>query len=198
MSDIHSDQDVDDLVWSKIQGSFNPDDFLDFIRHAANRPAEHELAFTNAELHWENKQALRLFSQAVQALEQLAEEDNTTAIYHLGRWFRLGYGVEVDLATGVAWYQKGADLGCSRSLINLARYTANQDVESAVAMFKTAAETYGDLAAHCYWAEHDKPRYEEHLRLGGDSSDPFAQYCWAFHRAKVAVTPEESHPLWTA
>lgn len=191
MSQNITDQEIDELVWAIIQDSSNPQDFLDFIRHAENRPAEHELAFACAEQHWDNKDAPRLFPQAVAALGARAEAGDTTAMFHLGRWFRLGYGVTIDTQLGLSWYQKGADLGCARSLINLARYTANEDVPAALEMFKAAAESYGHLAAHCYWADHDKPRYAEHLALGGQSRDPLAQYCWAHHLTKTAATDQE-------
>jgi len=191
MTEIHSDQDLDELVWSILQHSTHPRDFLDFIRHTYNRPSEQEQAFVHAETYWGQEDVPRLFPKAVEALEVLADQGNPFAIYNLGRWHRLGYGVERDSAKGLAWYRKGADLGCSRSLINLARHTGNEDVPVAIEIFKKAAEDYGDLAAHCYWADYDKANYIEHLRLGGKSSDLFARYCWAFHCVKVAETDSE-------
>ena len=39
METIQTDQDVDQLVWSIIQDSSNPHDFLNYVRHAEDRDA---------------------------------------------------------------------------------------------------------------------------------------------------------------
>lgn len=48
METIQTDQDVDQLVWSIIQDSRNPHDFLNYVRHAEDRDAGHDAALDRA------------------------------------------------------------------------------------------------------------------------------------------------------
>lgn len=194
MYEVTSDQDLDQLVWSLIKDSCNPLDFLDYLRHTINRPAQQEEAFQAASNHWFRREEPRHFGKAVAALEEMALEGNEFAMFHLGRWYRLGYGVPSDSEKGMGWYRRGTQEGSSRCLINVARYTASEDVESAIAMFQKAAEEMGDLSAHCFWADHDKKNYDHHLELGASSGDAFAMYCLAFERLKSLDSVEASLP----
>ena len=96
METIQTDQDVDQLVWSIIQESRNPHDFLNYVRHAEDRDAGHDAALDRAQALWPAQEdAPSLFPQVMAAMEALAGDGNTTAMFHLGRWHRLGYGVAV-------------------------------------------------------------------------------------------------------
>ncbi|MGB4560042.1 MAG: hypothetical protein WBI20_15120 [Burkholderiaceae bacterium] len=192
MDKVSSDLEIDQLVWSLIKDSGNPHDHLDFIRHTLNRPFEQELAFLAARRSWSNQEAPRLWGQAVEALERLAEQGNPDAMFHLGRWCRLGYGMEVNSNEGMAWYRQGAGLGSSRCLINLARHTASQDASHALRLFERAAEQLGDLSAHCFWADFDdKSNYEQHLQTGVSSGDGYALFRWGSHKLKTAKSEED-------
>lgn len=194
MYEVTSDQELDQIVWSLIKDSCNPLDYLDYLRHTFNRPAQQEEAFQAASNYWFGRDEPRHFAKAVAALEEMGHEGNEFAMFHLGRWYRLGYGVPVDSDVGMDWYRKGAQEGSSRCLINVARYTAKDDVESAIAMFREAAEEMGDLSAHCFWADHDKNNYDRHLELGASSGDAFAMYCLAFERLKLSDNVDSSLP----
>ena len=184
MNKVSSDQELDLIVWSLIQGSSNALDFLDYLRHTLNRPSQQEEAFQAASKFWANKNEPRHFYKAVAALEEMAEEGNDIAMFHLGRWYRLGYGVEVDTDKGLAWYRKGAEAGSSRCLINVARCTAKDDVPAAIAMFRKAAVEMDDLSAHCFWADFDKGNYDQHMQLAASSGDSFSMYSLAHERLK--------------
>lgn len=184
MYEVTSDQELDQLVWSLIKGSRNPLDYLDYLRHILNRPGEQAQAFKSASQYWPDRGETRHFDRAAAALEELAQEGNEFAMFHLGRWHRLGYGVPVDSEKGMNWYRRGAEAGSSRCLINVARYTAKDDVQAAIAMYQKVAQELGDLSAHCFWADVDEKNYNYHLELGSSSGDSFAMYCLAFERLK--------------
>jgi TPR repeat protein len=192
MYEVTSDQELDQLVWSCIEDSCNPHDYLDYLRHTLNRPAQQEAAYERAACFWSEQDVPRFFPKAVQALEELAQEGNEFAMFHLGRWYRLGYGVDVDSDRGMDWYRKGADVGSSRCLINLARYTAHKDPEKGIQMFRRAAEEMGDLTAHCFWADEDKTNYGYHLEVGASSGNSFAMYCHAYERLKHLKDEDEA------
>ena len=194
MYEVTSDQELDQLVWSIIEDSCNPHDYLDYIRHTHSRPADQETAYERAASYWSDQDAIRLFGKAVEALEELAAEGNEFAMFHLGRWYRLGYGVTVDSDRGLGWYRKGAEAGSSRCLITLGRHTAKDNPELAIQIFKKAAEEMGDLSAHCYWAEEDAANYDHHLEVGASSGDPYAMYALAYQRLKVAKEGAEAQP----
>ena len=194
MYEVTSDQELDQLIWSFIEDSCNPHDYLDYIRHTHSRPAEQEFAYELADSYWSEQNAPRQFGLAVTALQELAAQGNEIAMFHLGRWYRLGYGVPIDTARGLDWYRKGAEAGSSRCLITLARHTAKDNPQLAIEMFRKAAEEMGDLSAHSFWADEDKARYDHHLELGATSGDPYAMYCQAYHRLKLSQTDEEAKP----
>jgi hypothetical protein len=93
-------------------------------------------------------------------LEETAQAGNEFAMFHLGRWYRLGYGVKIDLEKAFEWYRNGAQTGSSRCLVNVARCTVQDDVKAAISMFEDAAVRLGDISAHCFWADHDKENYD--------------------------------------
>ena len=197
MSHVTSDLEIDQLVWSLIQGSQNPNDYLNYIHHAYDREAEHEVAFQFAEAHWSNIEAPSQFGQVLEAMQQLAEGGNALACFHLGRWHRLGYGVDIDVEQAMVWYQRGADLGCTRCMISLARTIGNDDPERVKAMLEQAC-TLGDQSSYCYLADYDKPNHDKFLEMGAQSGDSYAMYCWGYHLIKHASSQEDKsrHLHW--
>lgn len=194
MYEVTSDQELDQLVWSLIKDSCNPIDYVDYLRHTHNRKANQNVAFDAASNYWKNQTTARQFKKAVEVLEELANCGNEFSMFHLGRWYRLGYGVELDSDKGIEWYRKGAALGSSRCLINVGRYVSKERPLDAIDMFRCAVEDHGDLSAHCFWADLDKDNYHKHLELGASSSDPFAMYCWAYERLKGLNDAELAEP----
>jgi TPR repeat protein len=198
MYEITSDQELDQLVWSYIKDSSNPQDYLDYLRHTLNRESNQEEAYVAAEKFWSDKSAPRHFLNAVAALEELAERGNKFAMFHLGRWYRLGYGVPIDAEKGMDWYRRGATAGSSKCLINVARYTALDDPKTAIEMYQRAVTEFGDMSAHCFWADVDKPnqlQHLQHLRLGASTGDSYAMYCLAFEQLKHVNGAEEAQ-VW--
>lgn len=190
MESIKESQVIDEIVWSCIKDSLNPYDHLDFLRHALNRPSQQEKAYEIALANWDNKSTPRLADVAVQKIQTLAESGNRLAMLHLGRWYRLGYFVEINSDTGIAWYQKGADLGCTRCMINIARFKAKQEPEAAKKLYRQAIGL-GDLAGHTFLADLDTEQRNYHLEMGATSEDAYARYAWGFHLFKAATNDEE-------
>ena len=183
MEALLTDQDLDQFIWNCIENSTNARDFVDYLNHTYGTFAEQEAAYQKMLMYWGEADTPRQFDKAVAGLTEQAEAGNALAMFHLGRWYRLGYGVEKNDEIGLGWYRKGAEAGSTRCLINLARYTALTDESAANALFQKAAEM-GDMYAHCYWADSDKDHYDKHLELGAQADDAFAKYCYAFHLNK--------------
>lgn len=190
MEKIIKDQDIDQIVWSCIQDSDSPFDYLDFIRHCLNRPSEQERAFERALGCWDNKQAERQANAALEKLQSLAQVGSIQAMFHLGRWYRLGYFVEKNSEAGLDWYRKGAELGCTRCMINLGRYAADSDTGEAAKIYQRAVEA-GDLSAHTFWAQIDPDKTAFHLETGASSTDAFSLFTWGLHLLKMAGDDEE-------
>ena len=190
MEDLLTDQDLNLYIWSAIENSTHPDDFLAYLQHTSGTYAEQEAAYDKLLANWGNQASPKLFDKVVTELTAQAEAGNTLAIFHIARWHRLGYGVEKNEDLGLAWYRKGAEAGSTRCLINLARYTALTDEASALEMFRQASDM-GDVFAHCFWADYDKSRYLEHLSIAAEADDAYGLYSYAFYALKQADTDEK-------
>lgn len=196
METIQTDQDVDQLVWSIIADSRNPHDFVAYCRHAVDRDAGHDLAMRQAQRYWFADPAPALFPKAVAALEALAGQGNATAMFHLARWYRMGYGVPVNSQLGLDWYRRGMEAGELRCLVNMARNTALTDPQAAALMFQHAVEQ-GYANAHCFWADIDLKNKEEHLRLAADHGSAFALFTYANYLLEVGpADARDGHLQW--
>jgi TPR repeat protein len=189
MEKIMQSLEIDQAIWAAIEASESPYDFLDFIRHGLNHPTEHEEAFRRALKYWDNKKAIRLADKAVEKLLDMADKGNESAVFHLGRWYRLGYFVEKNSEIGLDWYRKGAEHGCTRCMVNLGRYKADTDTGEAAKIYQGAVDA-GDLSAHTFWAQIDPDRTSYHLEAGARSSDGLSLFTWGLHLLKMAESDE--------
>ena len=195
METIQTDQDVDQLVWSIIKDSLNPNDFLDYVRHAEGRDAGHDAALDRAHKLWPAKaDATALFPQAIKAMEALATYGSTTAMFHLGRWHRLGYGVVACREAGMSWYERGAQAGDPRCLLAIAVTTIQSDPMEAAALLQRCVDLDHN-AAHSYWADLDMDRYVEHLYEGAVGGSAFSAYCYGYHLATKGRAEQRSEGL---
>jgi len=193
MEAILTDQDLDHFIWQCIKDSTNPLDFVDYLNFSYCTYAKQEEAYEKLQQFWGSKDSSRCFEKVVATVINLAEGGNLLAMFHLGRWYRLGYCVEKNEALGIDWYKKGAAAGCTKCLIYLARHVALSDEHEAVSLFRQASDM-GDSYAHCFWADFDKPNYEEHLLKGASSQEPYAKYSYAHH----LFTQSESDSIKTS
>jgi hypothetical protein len=52
MTEITPDLEIDQLIWSIVRTSSNPNDYLNFVRHARGRKAGHGEALMAASANW--------------------------------------------------------------------------------------------------------------------------------------------------
>jgi hypothetical protein len=52
MTEITPDLEIDQLIWSIVRTSSNPNDYLNFVRHARGRNAGHAEALMAASANW--------------------------------------------------------------------------------------------------------------------------------------------------
>ena len=194
MAEVISDQDIDNLVWSIIKNSQNPNDFIGFIRHARDREVDYETAYSLALKNWGNREAKSLFPDAVTSLQVLAQAGCTSSMFHLGVWYRMGYGVPVDSEKGLAWYKSGMELMDGRCFMGYAFSLINSDPQTASALFQRSVEL-GHTFAHSYWADLDKEHYMEHMALGAKDNEPLGVYFYAFELLRRA---EKEHEIENA
>ena len=180
MQAVHNDTDLDHQLWSILCTSDNPHDLLHYVRHAHNRDAHHALALEAAQRCWSNQDAPTLMPAVANTLHTLAEAGNTTAMFHLGRWHRLGYRTQWLDHNDTHWYQQGMLLGDGRCTTQLALHTLQTDVPAGVALLHEAI-AQGHLPAYCYLADHEPSLHDQHLRTAADSGDGFSMYCWGYH-----------------
>jgi uncharacterized protein len=190
MAEVTSDHEIDQLVWSVIKNSQNPNDFIGFIRHARDREVDYETAYSLAIKNWKNKEAQSLFPQAVARLEERAQAGCTTAMLNLGIWYRMGYGVAVDSDKGLAWYKAGMELMDARCFMGYAVGVSKSDPDTARALFQRATEL-GCCLAHSYWADIDKDHYMEHMALGAKEGDPLGVYLYSYELLRRAEKEHE-------
>jgi TPR repeat protein len=194
MSVICTDEDIDTLIWTAIQGSTHAQDYLDYIRQANGRPAEYEAAFIGAEEYWqppggvETSQAK--FSVALALIEEQAEGGNPLAMLHVGRCLHEGIGAQKDETQGKAWLKRGADLGHVECLIALGRYLRKVDGDAARIVLEQAVAS-GHLMAHLDLSEIDPQRTQFHLTQALASTHPHAYAQYGHYMVKQSTTDEE-------
>ena len=93
MEALLTDQDLDQFIWNCIENSTNARDFVDYLNHTYGTFAEQEAAYQKMLTYWGEADTPRQFDKAVAGLTEQAEAGNALAMFHLGRWYRLGYGV---------------------------------------------------------------------------------------------------------
>jgi TPR repeat protein len=94
METLSTDQYLDQFIWNCIENSANARDFVDYLNHTYGTFVEQEAAYQKMLTYWGEADSSRLFDKAVAGLTQQAESGNALAMFHLGRWYRSGYGAE--------------------------------------------------------------------------------------------------------
>jgi TPR repeat protein len=191
MTETTRDHAIDQLVWTIIKDSQNPDDFVSFIRHARDREVDYDAAFNLALNHRANRDEKSLFPDAVAKLEERASAGCSSAMLHLGIWHRLGYGVPVDSDKGLAWYKAGMELMDGRCFMGYAVGVMHSDPDTARPLFQRATEL-GCSLAHSYWADIDKEHFMEHMALGAKDHDSLGVYLYAYELLRRATKEHET------
>jgi tetratricopeptide (TPR) repeat protein len=77
-------------------------------------------------------------SEAVEALKQLAEEGNSGARFHLGEMYRIGNGVEKDVAAAIEWYRLATKHGHIEAANKLLLMAEEGNIDAIVTLRKLA------------------------------------------------------------
>jgi TPR repeat protein len=196
MNKTSIDADVDHIFWSSLAYSENPHDFLHFVRFAQNRDAQHNLALENAKRFWSHQDSPTFMPTFASRLRRLAEEGNTTAMFHLGRWHHWGYFDQKLIHNELYWFQQGMNFGDGRCTTQVALVTLQSDVPAGVALLHKAIDQ-GHLPAYCYLADHEPEFHDQHLREAAHSGDPFSMYCWGYHLMEQSpILEQQKHIEW--
>ncbi len=163
------DKLVDATIWECIEWSNNPHDFSSYLEHRLANAAHLDDAATRyKELVSADKQTEAMFPKAVTKIEQMAIAGDSTAQFHMGKFYSEGHGVQEDFAAAARWYELAASQGEFRAAHNLANLKLAgkgipQDVDGAISLYEkgiaagdpTGAENRSDsaLVSVCYQAE---------------------------------------------
>ena len=204
MADINNDADLQNLIWSTLQGSTCARDYIDFIRHVIGQPAPYEEAFRLAEQYWRpvdgaeaEQQSSSQFPRVTAELQVQAEAGNAVAMLHLGQFFIDGIGTEHDEAAGQAWLRRGADLGNADCMIVLAQSLRKTNWNAARPLLEQAL-TVGKTIAHLTLADIDPQRKLYHLEQALASENPYAYALYGEFLVKQGQTETEKaqHAQW--
>ena len=77
-------------------------------------------------------------SEAVEALKQLAEEGNSGARFHLGEMYRVGNGVEKDVAAAIEWYRLATKHGHIEAATKLFLLAKEGSLDAIITLRKLA------------------------------------------------------------
>ena len=199
MTEINGLEDLDELIWSHIEGSLCADDYLLFVEHTDGRKAKQGLAIQKARELFYQHQGKSKWGQAIASVRALAQSDNTAALRTLGRWHKFGWGfghnanadsydpqgvVRQDEAQAKSLYLRGAELGNTKCMIALARSIEDENPEEACRQYQRIVEL-GDLTAHVFWADLDKGGHVYHLREAAKSGDPYCLYALGYELERL-------------
>ncbi len=116
---LHSDKEIDRIIWEAIADSDARSDFICYIVHSPNG-ATH-LAEAQAKMMAASQQmtpAMK-YLKAVMAIRELAEKGDPCATFHMGKIYSLGIGVVRDVKQAVEWYEKAMALDEARAFGNM-------------------------------------------------------------------------------
>lgn len=197
MNDTYTFDEIDTVVWNCLQGSQNSQDYLSYVKTMMSFKAHQKEALKLARQYWQAPESEAYFPKALAAVTAIAESGNTTAMAHLGRWYRLGFGVPTDLALSEKWYQKAADLNDGKGHNGLGRLCWKSNPNKAAAHFYMAIDM-GELSGYSHLADLDRKNELSHLQNALQTGDAYADYAYGHYLYRNAKTEEDkaSHLHW--
>lgn len=116
---LHSDKEIDRIIWEAIADSDIRSDFICYIIHSPNGAAH--LAEAQEKMMQASQPVVPAMNylKAVRAIRDLAESGDPCATFHMGKIYSLGIGVVRDVNRAVEWYEKAMALGEARAFGNL-------------------------------------------------------------------------------
>jgi TPR repeat protein len=197
MNDTYTFEDIDTVVWNCLQGSQNANDYLAYVKTMMGFKAHQKEALKLARQYWENAESEAFFPKALETVTNIAKSGNSAAMAHLGRWYRLGSGVPIDLDLSEQWYQKAVDLNDGKGHTGLGRLCWKSNPNKAAAHFKMAV-SMGELNAYSHLADLDRANELEHLLNALQTNEAYADYAYGHYLIRESKTEEEKarHIHW--
>ncbi|MBO4789503.1 MAG: sel1 repeat family protein [Oxalobacter sp.] len=116
---LHSDEEIDRIIWEAIADSDVRSDFICYIIHNPNSAAHLDEAREKMMSASQQMAPAMKYLKAVMAIRDLAEKGDPCATFHMGKIYSLGIGVVRDVSQAVEWYEKAMELGEARAFGNL-------------------------------------------------------------------------------
>ena len=149
--------------------------------------AHQKEALKLARQYWGTPNTEAFFPKALATVTAIADSGNTAAMVHLGRWYRNGNGVEIDLNLSEKWYQKAADLNDGKGHNGLGRLCAKTNPNKAAAHFYMAIEM-GEFTGYSHLAQLDRKNELEHLKNALQTGEAFEDYSYGQYLIDNAKT----------
>ncbi len=139
------DHIIDEILWNAIQSSSNPADFSVYLRHHPVNAAH----LAEAERHQKEPTAHidgeAFFPKAVEAIRKLADSGDAIALFHMGKFYDNGNGVDKAPEEAAKWYELAARKGEIRACHNLALMKLRgdeiaRDIEGGLELLERAAD----------------------------------------------------------
>ena len=197
MNETYTFEDIDAVVWNCLQGSQNAQDYLSYVKTMMGFKAHQKEALKLAKQYWKAPASEAFFPKALATVTTIAESGNTAAMAHLGRWYRLGSGVPINLELSEKWYQQAADRNDGKGHTGLGRLCWKSNPNKAAAHFYMAIDM-GELSGYSHLADLDHKNELEHLKNALQSGESYADYAYGHYLQRHAKTDEEkaSHLHW--
>ena len=196
MNETYTFDDIDTVVWNCLQGSENSQDYLSYAQTMMGFKAHQKEALKLAQKYWEGAESPAFFPKALAAVISIAQSGNTAAMAHLGRWYRLGTGVAIDLAISEHWYQKAADLKDGKGHNGLGRLCFTSDPNKAAAHFKMAVEM-GEFTGYSHLADLDRDNELEHLKNALQTGEAYDEYSYGQYLIRNAKPTKKKKAICT-
>lgn len=115
---LHSDKEIDQIIWDAIADSDIQSDFICYVVHSLNEAAHLAEARERIKISRPMVPAMH-YLKAVMIIRDKAEEGDPCAAFHMGKIYSLGIGVMRDVDHGIKWYEKAMELGEARAFANM-------------------------------------------------------------------------------
>ena len=142
---IHSDKEIDRIIWEAIAESQCKSDFICYIIHSPMGAAHLAEARDKMEKAVVPLGPALAYVKAVQKIRDLAEGGDPCATFHMGKICSLGIGTMRDVHKAVDWYRKAMALGEARAFANMGWFYQDatgveRDMDKAFELLSKAAD----------------------------------------------------------
>jgi TPR repeat protein len=197
MNETYTFEGIDTVVWNCLQGSENAQDYLSYVKTMMGYKGHQKEALILARKFWDAPETEAYFPKALATVTAIADSGNTAAMAHLGRWYRHGTGVDIDLDIAEKWYQKAADLKDGKGHNGLGRLCFKSNPTQAEAHFYKAVEL-GEFTGYSHLADLDRKNELQHRQNALQTGEAYEDYSYGNYLIRNAQTDEEkgSHLHW--